>query len=150
MSEQHEWEVWLRSNERMSWIKMHPFTGFCFLSCDVFMNIFPLKLFIFIWNTMNYFFIVKVVVTSSQHVTCSVSMLLDITANTHCHDTMGRWRCLCNYYVTSQWVCDIVIDTKQSCDQQPGSFTQELGKPGYFTQDPGGMKTLIFYFKNWF
>ncbi len=30
-----------------------------FLSCDVFMNIFPLQLFIFIWNTINYFFIEK-------------------------------------------------------------------------------------------
>ncbi len=31
-----------------------------FFSCDVFLNIIPLKLFIFIWNIMNYFLIVKV------------------------------------------------------------------------------------------
>ncbi len=46
----------------------------------------------------------------------------------------------------SQWVDDI-IDTKQSCDQQPGSFTQDPGKSGYFTHDPGVWKTWIFYVK---
>ncbi len=39
--------------------------------------------------------------------------------------------------MTSQWVGDIVIDTKQSCDQQPGSFTQVPGKPVSCTQDHG-------------
>ncbi len=48
----------------------------------------------------------------------------------------------------SQWLGD-VVDTKQSCDQQPVSFTQDPGKPGCFTQDPGGGKTWIFYLKNW-
>ncbi len=33
----------------------------------------------------------------------------------------------------SQWVDDVVIDTKQSCDQKPGSFTQDQGKPSSFT-----------------
>ncbi len=46
--------------------------------------------------------------------------------------------------MTSQWVGDIVIDTKQSCYQQPGSFTQDPGKPGSCTQDPGSWKTWIF------
>ncbi len=51
---------------------------------------------------------------------------------------MSQWvgkRCCLGNYVTSQWVGDIVIDTKQTCDQQPGSFTQ----------DRGGRKTWIFY-----
>ncbi len=52
-------------------------------------------------------------------------------------------------YITSQWVGDIVIDTKHSCAQQPGSCTQATGKPGSFTQDSGGRKTWIFYLNNW-
>ncbi len=44
---------------------------------------------------------------------------------------------------------DVVIDTKQSCDQQLGSFTQDPGKPVSCTQDPGSWKTWIFYIKNW-
>ncbi len=40
----------------------------------------------------------------------------------------------------SQWVGDTAINTKQSCDQQLGSFTQNSGKPGSFTQDPGCWK----------
>ncbi len=51
--------------------------------------------------------------------------------------------------MTSQWVGDGIIDTKQSCDQQPGSFTDDPGKPGSCTQDPGSWKTWIFYLKNW-
>ncbi len=51
--------------------------------------------------------------------------------------------------MTSQWVGDIVIDTKQSCDQQLASFTQDAGKPGSCTQDPGSWKTWIFYLQNW-
>ncbi len=47
----------------------------------------------------------------------------------------------------SQWVGDIAITTKQSCAQQFGSFTQDLGKVGSFTQDPGGRKTWIFHLK---
>ncbi len=44
---------------------------------------------------------------------------------------------------------DVVIDTKQSCDQQLGSFTKDPGKPVSCTQDPGSWKTWIFYIKNW-
>ncbi len=36
------------------------------------------------------------------------------------------------------------IDTKQSCDKQPGSFIQDPGIPGSFTQDPGGGKNGYF------
>ncbi len=46
-----------------------------------------------------------------------------------------------------QWVGDIVIDTKQPCDQHPESFTQDPVKPGFFTQDPDGRKTWIFTLK---
>ncbi len=49
--------------------------------------------------------------------------------------------------MTSQWVGD-VIDTKQSCDQQPGSFTLDLvhkiqvvGKNAYFTSKTGSSHT---------
>ncbi len=51
--------------------------------------------------------------------------------------------------MTSQWVGDVVIDTKQSCDLQPGSFTPDPGKPGSCTQDQGSWKTWIFYLKIW-
>ncbi len=50
--------------------------------------------------------------------------------------------------MTSQWIGDIVIDTKQSCDKQLGSFTEDPGKPGSFTQDPDGGKTWIFQLRN--
>ncbi len=109
-----------------------------FLSCNVFLNLFLVKLLFFFWNTMDYFFIVKVVVASLQEVKCSISLPHDITVNTHCHVTMWMW-CFLGNYVMSQWVGDVAIDTKQSCDKQPGSFTQ----------DPGGMKTWIFQLKNW-
>ncbi len=65
------------TNERLGWDPMkgshesrstHSL-GFV-LSCDVFWNIFLVKLFIFIWNTMDYFFIVKVVGAPSQQVKC--------------------------------------------------------------------------------
>ncbi len=46
--------------------------------------------------------------------------------------------------MTSQWIGDVVIDTKQSCDQQPGSFTQNPEKAGSCTQDPGSLKPWIF------
>ncbi len=49
-----------------------------------------------------------------------------------------------------QWIVDVAIDTKQSCDKQPGSFIQDPGKPGCFTQDPGGGKTWIFQLKTEF
>lgn len=50
--------------------------------------------------------------------------------------------------MTSQWVGDIVIDTKQSGRQQTGSFTQDLEKPGSVTQDPDVMITWKLSFKN--
>ncbi len=44
----------------ISWIKIHPLTIFFFYLVIMFLlKIFPLKWFIFIWNTMNYFFTVK-------------------------------------------------------------------------------------------
>ncbi len=50
--------------------------------------------------------------------------------------------------MTSQWVGDVVIETKQSCYQQSGSFTQDLvhkiqvvGKHGYFTLKTGSSHT---------
>ncbi len=48
--------------------------------------------------------------------------------------------------MTSQWIGDVAIDTKQSCEKQSGSFIQDPGNPGSFsfTQDPGGGKTWIF------
>ncbi len=36
--------------------------------------------------------------------------------------------------MTSQWVDDVLIDTKQSCDKQSGSFTQDPGKSGSCTK----------------
>ncbi len=119
-----------------------------FLSCDVCINMFPLKLFIFIWYIMNYFFIVHVVATSSKQVKCSISRSHDVTVKTNWKVTMGRWHCLVNY-IMSQWVGDVVIDTKQSCDQQPSSFTQYPGKPGSLKQNSNGRKTWIFYLKTW-
>ncbi len=109
------------------------------LSCDVFVNIFLVKLFIFIWNTVDYFCIVKVVEAPLQQV-----KIFHITAPWHhrihplsCHNRF--WCCLGNY-VTSQWIGDVAIDTKLSCDKQPGSFIQDPGTPGSFTQYPGGGK----------
>ncbi len=48
-----------------------------------------------------------------------------------------------------EWIGDVVIDTKQSCEQQPESFIQDPGFPGSCIQDPGSWKTWIFYLKNW-
>ncbi len=50
--------------------------------------------------------------------------------------------------MTSQWIGDVAIDTKQSSDKQPVFFIQDPGTPGSFTQDPGGGKTWIFQLKN--
>ncbi len=86
--------------------------------------------------------------SSSSLITASkISLPHDITQNTHCHVTMGRWGCLGNH-IMSQWVGDIVIDTKQSCDERLGSCTQNPEKPGSFTQDPHARKTWIFHLKN--
>ncbi len=66
----HEWIAWMRflaeihsrylmnQDPHIQWV--------LFLFCAVFMNISPLKLFIFIWDTTKYFIIVKVVVASLQ------------------------------------------------------------------------------------
>ncbi len=142
--------TWVSStNERFGW---DPMKGFHesrspqllgLLSYEVFVNIFPSKLFIFIWTTMNYFFIVKVVVASSQQAKCSISLLNDVTVN-----TMSKWSCLGNYAM-SQWVGDIVMDNKWSRHQQPGSFTQDPVKPESFTSGLDGRKTWIFNLKIW-
>ncbi len=55
----------MRSNEGISSIKIHPLIGFCFHPV-IFLNIFSIQLFIFISNTLAYFFIVNVVVTLSK------------------------------------------------------------------------------------
>ncbi len=56
--------------------------------------------------------------------------------------------CCLGNYVVPQWIGDIVIDTKQSCDQQPGSFTNDPGKSDCLQKVPGGRKTLIFDLNN--
>ncbi len=101
MSVQREWEIWLRFNEGISWIKIRPLRKlflYCFYTVMFFMNIFTLKL---IWNIMNYFFMVKMIVASSQQLTCfRISLPHGITVNTHCLVTMGRWHCLSNYIMS--------------------------------------------------
>ncbi len=52
-------EIWLRSNEGDLMNHDPPTHQILFLSCDVFVNIFLLKKLILIWNTLDYFFIVK-------------------------------------------------------------------------------------------
>ncbi len=93
--------------------------------------------------TMDYFQIVKVAVASQ--VKGSISLAHEITVNTNCDITMGRSCCLGNHVMSLD---DVAIDTRQSCDQQLGSYTQDPLKPGSFTQDRGGKKKQIFYFKN--
>ncbi len=44
-----------------------------------------------------------------------------------------------------QWVSEIAIDTKQSCDQQLRSFIQDPRKSTSFTQDPDGRQMGIFH-----
>ncbi len=147
MSAQHEWGIWLRSNEGISLIKIHSLNGFCF---------YPVIFFLYISNRIVYFYLkyyelcfkVKVEGVPSQQLKHSISLHHDIIVNTHCHVTMGLWWCL-GKYVMSQWIGDVVIDTKQSCDKQPESFIQDPGKHGSFTQDLGVEKTSIFQLKNW-
>ncbi len=159
------WDPWIRSQSNISWVcstneksgwdsmkenswsKIHQVTGFVFILWCYFFNIFPLRLFIFIWN-MEYFFIVKVTVAWSQQVKFSKLLPHDVTVNTHCDMTMVRWCCVGNY-VMSQCIGDVAIDTKQSCDKQLQSFTQDPGFLGSFAQDPGGRKTWICYLNNW-
>ncbi len=53
-------------------------------------------------------------------------------------------------YVITQYHKGLVMLSliyEQSCNQQPRSFTQDLGKAGSFTQVLVGMKTCIFYKK---
>ncbi len=69
--------------------------------------------------------------------------MFHITAPWHpCGHPMGMWHCLSNY-VTSQWVDDVIIDTKESCDQQPKSLSQDPGKHGYFTGKHGYFTSTI-------
>ncbi len=149
------WNSWIGSQQNLSWVystnerlgwdpmkgshesRSTHSLGFVFILW-FFWNIFLVKLFIFIWNTIDYFFIVKVG-APWQQVKFSISLPHDITVNTHCHVMMGLWSCLDNY-VTSQWIGGVAIDTKQSCDKQPESFIQDPGKPGSFTQHPDGGK----------
>ncbi len=45
---------------------------------------------------MNSFFILKVEGVQSQQLKRSISLLNDVTVNTHCYETMGRLCCLGN------------------------------------------------------
>ncbi len=83
----------------------------------------------------------------NQKLKCSISLPQNIKVNTHSDQTMGSWCCLGNY-VMSQLVGDVAFETKQSCDLQVGSFMQDQGKVGSFTQDPGDRKMWIFHLKN--
>ncbi len=132
MSAQDKWNIWLRCNERDLMNQDPPTHWFCFYLLMFLFDIFLLKLF-FICNIMDYFLYSKINSTSSQQVKCSISLPHGGTVNAHCYVIMGRWYCLGNY-VMSQWVGDIAIDTKQSCDQQLGSIIQDPGKPGSFTK----------------
>ncbi len=128
---QHEWEIWLRSNPVISWIKIHPLTRFCFYPVVFLLNISPLKLFILIWHPMDHFLYSK---RNSNFITVSKIILMTILFiqcvkwqwgnDTHCDVIMDRWHCLVNHMI-SPGVGVIAINTKQSCDQQPGSFTQD-------------------------
>ncbi len=118
----HSLEIWLRSNEGSSWIKIHPLNRVLFLSCDVFLNIFLVKLFIFIWNTMDYFFILKVVGAPSQQEKCSISLPNDSKRPLSCHNefvmlsrqlcdvTMDWWRC--HWYQTIKWQTACIFYTR--------------------------------------
>ncbi len=44
--------------------------------------------------------------------------------DTHCDVTISCWHL--GYHIMSQWVGDVETDTKQSWDQQLGSFTQDI------------------------
>ncbi len=111
--------VVFKQNPVSGWISMirdlmnqdHPLTGFCFYPVMGFFEYISSKIVYFIKNTIDYFFIVKVLGAPSQQVKCSISLPHDVTVNTHCHVTMGLWCCLGNY-VTSQWIGDVAIDTK--------------------------------------
>ncbi len=51
--------------QRISWIKIHPITAFCFYPVMFSFEYIPLKLFIFIWNTTDYFYIAHIEHSSS-------------------------------------------------------------------------------------
>ncbi len=139
------WDPWIGSQPNLSWVcnmnerfgwnpikgahesRSTHSLGFVFiLWCSFWIYFHFLKVFIFFGNAKDFFSMVHitVVVASSQQAKWSISLPDDITVNTHGLVTMGRCHCLGNY-VTSQWVGDVAIDIKQSCDQQPGSFIQE-------------------------
>ncbi len=97
MSVQHEWEIWLRSNEEISLIKIHSLTGFCFvfiLLC--FFQYISSRIVYFLSKYYELLFIVKVEGVPSQQLKCSISLSHDVTVNTHCYKTMGGWCCLGN------------------------------------------------------
>ncbi len=117
---------------------------FCGNAC-LYENVFPLKLFIFIWDSMNYFFIVKVVVASSQYV--QIALPHDVTENIHCQVTMGRWRWPGNYMTTSLIpkihvtnVLDRLHNIQENLDLLCN--IQAVGKHGYVTSQTGSSHTL--------
>ncbi len=61
MSAQHECEIWLRSNEGIIINHDPPTHWDLFLSFDVFYEYISIKIAYFHLNTINYFFIVKIV-----------------------------------------------------------------------------------------
>ncbi len=138
MSRQHDWENWPRSNG-IYWIKIHPFYGFPVN----FINIFPLKLFMFIWNTTNYFCVRKIIVASSQQVKCSILLLHCITVNTHCDVTvwMGKW---------STWIDDIAYATIWHHNRLVTfSFIPNNHLTNSLTFYTRSRKKMIFYFETW-
>ncbi len=125
MSAQHEWEICLRSNEGISWIKIHPLTGIRFYSVMFSLNIFPLKLFIFIVN---------IVVASLQKVKCSIILLHDVTVNTHYYQTIGR--CCLGNYVMSQCV---------TCHWHQGRMTNNISPQNPNLATHHSIKTLYHF-----
>ncbi len=126
-------DIWLRSNEGISWIKkIHPLARLSFYPVMFLVNIFPLKLFIFL-NSFHSKSSSRTLFTASKTFDMTGPFIKcimwqwgnNITVNTHCDITMGRLHCLGNPMI-SPWGVDIAIDTKQSCDQQLVSFTQDL------------------------
>ncbi len=95
MSSAHSWEIWLRSNNGISLIKIHSLTVF-FLSCDLLFQYISSGIVYFYLKYYELFFIVKVEGVPSQQLKCSISLPNDVKVNTHCYETMGRWCCLGN------------------------------------------------------
>ncbi len=119
---------WRGEGQIMLYFLPRKYHGFCFYIMMFLLNIFPLQLFIFIWNSMDYFFIVKVRVASSQQVKWPISVPHDVTVNTHCSGTMDRWRCPNNHVTNS---LDLSHKIQENLDLL--HTIQVLGKHGYFT-----------------